>query len=119
MNNGSESFYEKAFSCLVEREEYRSLEQYRSFWDDWIVSQHKNLTEMLLKADPEAWEFIKLYSIRFYVFRKKSALADLVKSLNWCVLEEDELYVRLYHKMIAEEKLKLYKHKGPIQFWMR
>ena len=119
MDTITNNFYKKAFSRLTLTLEYHDLKKYQIYWDDWEASRHRNLVAMLSNANSDAWNFIKLYSIRFYIFKTNSRLLHLVHDLYWGESEEDELFSRLYQKMIIDGKIELYDHRGPIQFWMR
>ena len=119
MDTITNNFYQRVFSRLTASEKYQDLRKYQLYWDDWEASHHRNLVSMLQNANSEAWEFIKLYSIRFYVFKANSRLLHLVHDLHWGEREEDELFSRLYEKMIVDGKITLYNYRGPVQFWMR
>ena len=119
MDSITNNFYQKVFSRLISSVKYQDLKKYQLYWDDWEATHHRNLVAMLKNANSEAWEFIKLYSIRFYVFKSDSRLLHLVHDLHWGESEEDELFSRLYNKMIVDGKIALYAHRGPVQFWMR
>ena len=89
------------------------------YLDDWKETSHRELKKALCAGDSKAWQFIKIYSIRLFVFRSGSLLIHQVHDLHWDGNEEDELLSRLYIRMIDENKIALYEHKAPLHLWFR
>lgn len=99
--------------------QFEDLGKYQIYLDDWEKTLHHDLVSQLDEKESQAWSFIRLYSIRFFVFKANSKLLHLVRDLHLGNDEESEILSRLYKKMMVDKKILLYKHKAPLHLWMR
>ena len=85
--------------------QFEDLGKYQIYLDDWEKTSHYELVSQLNEKESQAWSFIRLYSIRFFVFKANSKLLHLVHDLHLGNDEEGEILSRLYKKMIVDKKI--------------